>query len=65
MTTWVNLEVFEKWKANLQDRFLDNEITSGAFNDMMDKVNTDMARLQNSLDGLQQEMTPYKKYINK
>jgi hypothetical protein len=57
------LEVFEKWKANLQDRFWDNEITSGAFNDMMDKVNTDMARLQNSLDGLQQEMTPYKKYI--
>ena len=57
------IEVLEKRKANLQDKFLDNEITSGAFNDMMDKVNIEMSRLQNTLDGLQQEMTPYKKYI--
>gem|GEM_PF-3594480 len=29
----------------------------------MDKVNIEIARLQNTLYGLQQEMTPYKKYI--
>lgn len=57
------VEVLEKRKANLQDKFLDNDITSMNFNDMMDKVNIDIARLQNTLTGLQQEMTPYKKYI--
>jgi hypothetical protein len=30
---------------------------------MTEKINRELALLKNTLDGLQQEMTPYKKYI--
>ena len=58
-----DLEVFEKRKDNLQAKYMDDKISSDSFNEMMDKVNIETARLQNTLDRLQQEMTPYKKYI--
>ncbi len=58
------LAVLSKRKTNLQDKYLDNEINSIDFNEMVEKLNIDIARLQNHLDGLQQELTPYKKYIN-
>jgi len=48
---------------DLQDKVLDNDITYSNFNDWMDKVNTETARIQNTLDGFEQETTSYKKYI--
>lgn len=58
-----NLEQMEKRKNNVQERYMDAEIDTPTFNDMMDKINNNTTSLKNNLNGLESEMTPFRNYV--
>jgi len=55
----------ESRKTNLDERFLDNEITSQDYHSMKEKVDKDMVHLRVKLNNLMDQKSPYKTYINK
>jgi len=57
------LDQMEQRKNNVQERYMDNEIDTSSFNEMMDKINSDTTSLKNTLSGLEGEMTPFRKYV--
>ena len=52
-------------RTNLEDRFLDNEITSQDYHTMKEKVEKDQILLRVKLNNLMDQKSPYKTYINK
>lgn len=63
--TNVEVEKLHKRRANLQDMLLDDKITADDYTQMKQKLDKDLMNLNNKLDDLKQQMTPYKTYINK
>jgi hypothetical protein len=59
------IEKVEGRKSNLQKRLLDDEITPQDYQDMKKGIDKDLMSYKTKLEGLTQEMTPYKNYINK
>ena len=59
-----NLEQMKQRKNNVQERYMDAEIDTPTFNDMMDKINSDTTSLKNTLSGLENETTPFRNYVN-
>ena len=55
----------ESRKTNLDERFLDNEITSQDYHSMKEKVEKDMVQLRVKLNTLMDQKSPYRTYINK
>jgi len=54
---------YPHWTIWFNDQNIGGMVTPVNFNEMMDKISIDISPLQNTIDGLQQEMTPYRKYI--
>ena len=55
----------ENRKMNLDDRFLDKEITPQDYHSMKEKIEKDMVELRIKLNNLMDQKSPYKEYIRK
>ena len=59
------LEKLELRKSNLQNDLMDRLITSHDYQDMKGRVDKDIVLIKDKLTGLQQEVSPFKIYIQK
>jgi site-specific DNA recombinase len=59
------IERNEQRKSNLQDRFLDSEITPQDYHDMKGKVEKEVILLKTRLSDITEKGSPYKTYISK
>ena len=59
------LEKLELRKSNLQNDFMDRIITSQDYQDMKGRLDKDIVLTREKLTELQQEVSPFKKYIQK
>ena len=59
------IERQEQRKSNLQDRFMDGDITPQDYQDMKGKVDKELVLLRGRLEDLSEKGSPYKTYITK
>jgi hypothetical protein len=59
------LEKLELRKSNLQNDLMDRVITSQVYQDIIGRLDKDIALTREKLTELQQEVSPFKKYIQK
>lgn len=59
------LEQIKQRKNNIQERYMDADIDTPTFNEMMDKINSDTTSIKNILRRLESEMTPFRNYVRK
>jgi hypothetical protein len=59
------IEKLETRKSNLQNDLMDRTITSQDYQDMKGRVDKEIVLTKDKLDELQQEISPFKIYIQK
>ena len=59
------IEKFVTRQTNLQNSFLDLDITSSDYNEMKIRIESDLSHKQVKLDRLKSTKSPFKEYLNK